>query len=155
MAEPYAYSLAKLFSNLVGRAVTFSQIAEPPTAKVRQIYGAYIIEPTVAMRVVQADLLLLASLGGLLLGFPADTIRERAAETQLDEKFRDAIHEVLNIGSTAVCLTSRAVFQGMSNDPIYLPKAAMETLRDPDSCLYFNVAVDGYDGGCFRLLSPA
>jgi hypothetical protein len=154
MAEPYAYSMAKLFSSLVGRSVTFTQIAQPPANKMKQIYGAYVIEPTVAMRVVQADLLLLATFGGLLLGLPSDTIRERAEESRLDEKLRDAIHEVLNIGSTVVHLTKRAVFKNMATDPVYLPKEAVETLRQPDSSLYFEVNVDGYEGGCFRLFSP-
>ncbi len=43
---------------------------------------------------------------------------------------------------------------GIYADPGSLPTDARNTLRDPCYTSYFNVKVDGYEGGGFALLAP-
>ena len=104
-------------------------------------------------RVVQADLPLLGSFAGALLGLPSESIQHRVAEPRLDDLLRDAIHEVLNVASTVVCTTGRAVFQDFYNDPVYLPKQATLTMNSPLYRSYFNVTMEGYEGGAFSLFA--
>ena len=153
MAEPTPYAMATLFSQLVGREVKFAQLTRPAVSKIKQMFGVYTVQPVGTTRVVQADLPLLGSFAGALLGLPADSIKSRVSEPQLDESLRDAIHEVLNVASTVVAVDARAVFQTMFTDPIYFPEGATEVLKAPLYRSFFNVTVDGYDGGAFSLFA--
>ena len=153
MAEPTPYAMATLFSQLVGRDVKFTQLTRPTPTKAKQMYGVYAMQPSGGVRVVQADLPLLGSFAGALVGLPSDAIKSRLAEPQLDESLRDAVHEVLNVASTVVSIDARAVFQAMYNDPIYCPEGAGDVLRTPLYRSYFQVAVDGYDGGAYALFA--
>ena len=153
MAEPTPFAMAELFSNLVGCSVSFSQQITPVATKAKQIYGVYLVKPMDSTRVVQADLNLLGSFAGALIGLPSDSVKERLADAKLDEPLRDAIHEVLNIASTVVSLEHRAVFQKMYTDPVGLPSAALDTLQHPIYRSYFNVKIDGFDGGAFSILA--
>jgi hypothetical protein len=119
-----------------------------------QIYCVYLINPMDSYRVIKADLSLLSSFAGALLGLSPDTIQERMAEAKLDETLRDALHEVMNIASRIVTLEHRGVFKGMYGDPGQLPAEARSTLRDPCYSSYFKVTVDGYEGGALSLLAP-
>lgn len=154
MAQPTSFAMSKLFTDLIGRQVLFSQQAHPATTKGKQIYGTYLVKPMDSTRILQADLVLLGSLGGSLLGLPADTVKERIAEARMEEGFQDAVHEVLNIASTIVSTEYRAIFQNMYTHPLYLPNEAQVTLANPVYRSYFSVTVDGYDGGAFALLAP-
>ena len=157
MAEPTPYAMARLFTQLVGREVGFAQLtrpaASPPASRVKQLYGVYTVLPGGSARVVQADLPLLGSFAGALLGLPSESIQQRVAEPRLDDLLRDAIHEVLNVASTVVCTTGRAVFQDFYNDPVYLPEQATLTMNSPLYRSYFNVTMEGYEGGAFSLLA--
>ena len=154
MAEPNSGCMATLFTDLIGRHVNFSEQldAVPPTGQ--QLYCAYQIKPMDTYRVIKADLLLLSSFAGALIGLSPDVIKLTLAETKLDETLRDALHEVMNIASRIVTLEHRGVFKGMYGDPSELPVDARKTLRDPYHSSYFRVTVDGYEGGGFSLLAP-
>lgn len=154
MAEPKPFTIAQLFSGLSGRTVNFTQILKAPATKAKQVYGVYLVKPMDATRVVQLDLPLLGSFGGALLGLPASTVAERIAAPTLDEPMRDAVSEVLNVASTIVCIDNRAVFQTMHIGTEALPKPIAESLRNPAFRSYFNVTIDGYEGGSFSIFAP-
>lgn len=152
MAEPKPLVIAELFKGLTGRPVNFTQVLKPPATKSKQAYGTYLIKPADTRRIVQLDLPLLGSFGGSLLGLPADAVKERLMADSCDEPLRDAMHEVLNVASTIVSIDNRAVFQSMFlNDA---PKTVLESLETPAFRSYFNVTVEGYEGGAFSIFAP-
>src|ERR1700759_5615853 len=149
MSEPTPLSLSHHFTNLVGRNVTFAPTTIAPETKVKQLYGIYTVLPHETAIVVKADLPLLGSLGGILVGLPDSAVKEHLATNPVEELLRDAIHEVLNISSTVVANEDRAVFVKMVTDPVLVDGAAGAALKKPDRKSYFNVLVDGYQGGKF------
>ncbi len=154
MSEPSAASMTRLFTDLIGRNVNFSEQLHPSKASKEQIYCVYLIKPMDSTRVIQADLLLLSSFAGALTGLPCAAIKEHMAEPGVDETLRDALSEFMNIASRVVSLEHRAVFKGMYTDSGALPLDARNTLRDPCYSSFFSVTIDGYDGGAFSLLAP-
>ena len=153
MAEPTPYVLSKLFTDLTGRKVTFTQTTAAAETKVKQMYGIYTVLPREAAIVVKSDLPLLGSLAGVLVGLPDAAVKEHLAATPVEELLRDAIHEVLNITSAVVSHEGRAVFVKMVTDPVLIDGAAGKVLKKPDHRSYFNVSVDGYQGGKFTIFS--
>ena len=153
MSEPTPFALSKLLTDLLGRKVTFTQTAVAPETKIKQMYAIYTIFPHQTAVVVKADLPLLGSLGGVLVGLPDSVVKEHLAATPVEELLRDAIHEVLNISSTVVTNEGRAVFVKMVADPVLIDGAAGTLLKKPDRKSYFNVLVDGYQGGKFTIFS--
>jgi hypothetical protein len=154
MSEPTPFALSKLFTDLTGRKVTFAQTVAAPETKIKQLYGIYKILPQDTAVVVKADLPLLGSLGGVLVGLPDAVVKEHLAATPIEELLRDAIHEVLNISSTVVTNEGRAVFEKMVTDPVLIDGVAGAVLKKPDRKSYFNVVIDGYQGGKFAIFSP-
>ena len=109
MSEPTPFLLSRCFSQLIDRKVTFVQTPlAPPDLKVKQIYGIYNLLPYEAAIIVKADLPLLGSLGGALVGLPDSAVKEHLRVTPLDELLRDAINEVLNIAAAAITKIGRA-----------------------------------------------
>ena len=153
MAEPTPLALASLLTRLVGRDVAFAQLTRPVPSKSKQVYGVYTTVPGGAHRVVQADLPLLGSLAGALVGLPPESIRERLASSEVDEMLRDAIYEILNVTSAVISPDARSVFQNVYTDPLHLPDEAADILRQPLYRSYFNVTVQGYTGGAFFLFA--
>jgi hypothetical protein len=153
MAEPTPFILSRRFSQLIGRKVTFIQTTAALETKIRQIYGIYTVLPRETAVVVKADLPLLGSIAGALVGLPDPVVKEHLAVTPIDELLRDAIYEVLNVASAAVATTGRAVFVNMVTNPTYIDGAAGEALKKPAHRSYFNVTVDGYQGGKFSIFS--
>jgi hypothetical protein len=153
MPEPTPYALSKHLTDLIGRKVTFTQTVVSPETKIKQMYGIYRVLPDDTAIVVKADLPLLGSLGGVLVGLPDAAVKEHLAATPVEELLRDAIHEVLNITSTVVTNEGRAVFVKMLADPVLIDGAAGKMLKKPDRKHYFNVLVDGYQGGKFTIFS--
>lgn len=153
MSEPTPYALSKHLTGLIGRKVTFTQTVVAPETKIKQMYGIYTVLPHETAIVVKADLPLLGSLGGVLVGLPDSAIKEHLAATPVEELLRDAIHEVLNVTSTVVTTEGRAVLVKMIADPILIDGAAGKVLKKPDHRSYFNVTVDGYQGGKFTIFS--
>jgi hypothetical protein len=154
MAEPKPFTIAKLFSDLTGQTVNFTQVLKPTLTKAAQAYGLYLIKPMDSTRVVQVDLPLLGSFGGALLGLPAQTVKERLASPTLDEPLRDAVHEVLNVASTIVSIDDRAIFQTMHFGADSLPAGIPESLKNPAFRSYFTVTMNGYEGGAFSIFAP-
>ena len=147
MGEPTGFAMKELFSQLVGRDVTFAQPKTTSSANGKQMFGLYTVLPQEHALVVQADLALLGSLAGALVGLQDDAVKERLSAAPLEELLRDAIHEVLNIASTVVTNEGRAVFKKMAADPVYFDALDGDFLQNPDRKTAFDVSVDGYQGG--------
>ena len=154
MAEPKPFTIAKLFTDLTGQNVNFTQLLKAPITKAPQAFGIYLIKPTDSTRIVQVDLPLLGAFGGALLGLPSQTVKERLAAPTLDEPLRDAIHEVLNVASTIVSIDDRAVFQTMHFGADSLPAGISDSLKNPAFRSYFTVVMNGYEGGAFSIFAP-
>jgi len=146
--------MATLFTELVGRRVNFSEQLHALSPLGQQIYCVYLIKPMDSYRIIKADLSLLSSFAGALLGLSPAIVKERVTEETLDETLRDALNEVMNIASRIVTVEHRGVFKGMFGDSAQLPPDARNTLRDPCYSSYFKVSIDGYEGGAFSLLAP-
>ena len=154
MAEPKPLTIAELFTGLTGRTVKFTQVLKPSMTKAKQAFGVYLIKPQDKTRIVQLDLPLLGSFGGALLGLPSSEVTQRLASPANDEPLRDAVHEVLNVASTIVSIDERAVFQTMYLDAAAFPKQMSDSLKNPAYRSYFEVKIDGYEGGAFSILAP-
>jgi hypothetical protein len=154
MPEPTPFALSKLFTELIGRKVTFTQTTAAAETKVKQMYGIYTLYPRETAIVVKSDLPLLGSLAGVLVGLPDSAVKEHLAATPVEELLRDAMHEVLNITSAVITHEGRAVFVKMVTDPILLDGEAGKVFKKPDHRSYFNVLVDGYQGGKFTIFAP-
>jgi hypothetical protein len=154
MAEPTPFALSKLFTELIGRKVTFTQTTVAAETKVKQMYGIYRLLPGETAIVVKSDLPLLGSLAGVLVGLPDAAVKDHLAVTPVEELLRDAIHEVLNITSAVISHEGRAVFVKMVTDPMFLDGEAGKVFKKPDHRSYFNVLVDGYQGGKFTIFAP-
>jgi|SRR5580658_4933189 hypothetical protein len=151
MSEPTPFALSQLFTRLIGRKVTFAQTTLAAETKIKQVYGIYNVFPHETAIVVKADLPLLGSLAGVLVGLPDSAVKERLAVSPLEELLRDGICEVLNIASSVVVTEGRAVFTKMVGDPALIDGVAGKLFKKPDHRSYFNVLVDGYQGGKFTI----
>jgi hypothetical protein len=154
MSEPTPLAFSHLFTQLIGRKVTFAPTTVAPETKIKQMYGIYNVFPQETAIVVKADLPLLGSIGGVMVGLPDSAVKEHLAVSPIEELLRDAIHEVLNIASTVVTNEGRAVFTRMVVDPALIDGAAGKLFKKPDRRTYFNVLVDGYQGGKFTIFAP-
>jgi hypothetical protein len=154
MSEPTPFALSRRFTQLIGRKVTFVQVPPIPETKTKQIYGIYTVLPDATPVVVKADLRLLGSIAGALVGWPDPVVKEHLAITPMEELLRDAIYEVFNVASAAVGTEGRIVLTDMVPNPAYIDGAAGEVLKNPGHRSHFNVSVDGYVGGRLTILSP-
>ena len=154
MSEPTPYALSKLFTDLIGRKVTFTQTTAAAETKVKQMYGIYRVLPSETAIVIKSDLPLLGSLAGVLVGLPDSAVKEHLAATPVEELLRYAMHEVLNITSAVITHEGRAVFVKMVADPILIDGEAGKVFKKPDHRSYFNVLVEGYQGGKFTIFAP-
>jgi hypothetical protein len=153
MSEPTPLSLSHHFTQLIGRKVTFAPTTIAPETKIKQMYGIYNVLPHETAIVVKADLPLLGSLAGVMVGLPDSAVKECLTKSPLEELLRDAIHEVLNVASAVVTNEGRAVFARMVTDTGLIDGAAGQLFKKPDRRTYFNVLVDGYQGGKFTLFA--
>src|SRR5579875_3431664 len=110
MAEPTAFALSRHFANLVNRDVAFAQSTAAAETKGIKVFGVYAVFPEQTALVVRADLALLGSFAGALIGLPDAEVRQRVKSPVIDELLRDPIHEVFNVASAVVCNGGRAVF---------------------------------------------
>ena len=154
MSEPTAYALSHHLSDLIGRKVTFSQATASIDGPGKLVYGIYKVLPKEAAVVVKTDLPLLGSFAGVLVGLPNDAVKDRLKVSPVEELLRDAMYEVLNISSTVVTTEGRAIFEKMVMDKAYVDGGANLVLMKPGHRSYFNVAVEGYEGGKFSIFSP-
>jgi hypothetical protein len=154
MSEPTPFALSHHLTELCGRKVTFTQTTAALEGPTKQIYGIYNVLPDNTAIVVKADLPLLASFAGVLVGLPDSTVKERLKASATDELLRDAMYEVLNILSTVLTTGERVSFIKMVTDKTFVDGAADVVLRKPGHRSYFNVTMDDYQGGRFTVLSP-
>jgi hypothetical protein len=154
MAEPTSFALSRRFSQLTGRKVTFVQAPAVPESTGPKIYGVYTVVPDETAIIVRADLRLLASMAGALVGWPDPVVKEHLAATPMEELLRDAIYEVFNVASSGLEIGSRVVFTKMVFNTAYIDGAAGEVLKKPGHRSHFNVSVDGYVGGRMTILAP-
>jgi hypothetical protein len=152
MAAPTTRSLSNLFTQLIGRQVTFALTTSPLT-KAPQIYGVYNTLPDETATVVKADLPLLGSFAGALVGLPDSAVKEHLKANPIEELLRDAIYEVLNVASTTITIQGRTVLARMETDPSTIDGAAAKVLKTPERKYYFDVSIEGYQGGKFAILS--
>jgi hypothetical protein len=155
MSEPTPYSLSQHFSALIGRKVAFAQTTLSVDGKIKLMYGIYNVVPHERPIVVKAELPLLGSMAGALVGLPDSAVKDQLGKTPLEEVLRDAIHEVLNVASTVITSEGRAIFTKMVPEPAFIDGAAAEMFKKPDHRSYFNVTVDGYTGGKFQIFAKA
>lgn len=143
MKEPTAFSLSQFFTALAAKSVNFSLAVNAPDPKVPCMYGVYAVLPEDNALVMRIGLKSLALLGGTLLGLPTESAIERAQATPLDEAMRDAMHEVLNIASTAIGTETRVVFKKMFRDIKAIPAEAAAVMSKPSLRSSYRVAIDG------------
>ena len=151
MAEPTAYALSQLFSNLTGRDVTFKLVTQAPTSKARPLFGMYSVLPAKVPLLVATEPAIMGSLAGALLGLPEETAVERALAQPMDEPVRDAIHEILNIASSALSVNGRVLFDAMASDLVYCSSDAIDLMKKPDHKTSF-VLSTGSLSGSFTVL---
>jgi hypothetical protein len=123
-------------------------------AKAKKIFGIYTVLPLGYAVVVQADLRLLGSIAGALVGWPDQVVKEHVEKTPMDEILRDAVSEVLNVAAAAMAVEGRVVFSNMVTSAAYVDGAAGEVLKSPVHRSYFSVSIEGYVGGKFVIFSP-
>jgi hypothetical protein len=152
-ADIKPFSVSKLLSELVGRQVSTTLVPKSADTKVKKAYGIYYGEPSKRALVVIADIPLLASFAGALLGLPDATAKERAMETPMNEGVRDAIHEVLNIFSTVLAVEERVIFQKFVLDKVYCDGAAGKVLAEPTFTTPFNLSIAGGSEGRLTVLT--
>ncbi len=155
MSEPTPFALSKLFSELIGRKVTFVQTTAAAETKIKQMYGIYAVLPHETAIVIKFDLPLLGSIAGVLVGLPDSVVKEHLAVSPVEELLRDAMYEVLNIASAVISTEGRAVFGKMVADPLLIDGTAGKVFKKPDHRSYFNVLVDGYQGGKFTIFAQS
>lgn len=151
MAELTATKLSKHFSNLVNRKVGFNQSTAAEETKVRKAFGVYSIRSMEMALVVKADLNLLGSFAGALLGLPNDEVKQRLKSLPLDDLLRDPMQEVLNVASPILSVVGQAAFMTMVLDPLFMKAPAQKALNSPAHRHYFTVEVEGYQGGSFSV----
>jgi hypothetical protein len=154
MSEPTPFALSHHLTELLGCKVTFTLTTAAADGPTRQIYGIYSVLPNNTAIVVKADLPLLGSFAGVLVGLPDAAVKERMKVSPIDEVLRDAMYEVLNISSAVVATGERTFFIKMVTDKTYVDGAAAAVLLKPGHRSHFSVTVDGYQGGKFAVLSP-
>jgi len=153
MTEPSAYAISTLLTDLIGRKVSVAQASTPDETKTKQMFGVYQVVSSQRPIVLKADLVLLVSMAGVLVGLPDSAVKERLAAPTLDELIRDAMHELLNILSTVVSVEGRAVFNKMLPNAAYVDGAAGLVLKKPGRRTFFTVEVEGYQGGHLSIFS--
>jgi hypothetical protein len=139
---------------LINRKVTFVQTTQTLDGKIRQVYGIYDLSPIESAVVVKADLHLLGSIAGALVGLPDPVVKEHLKVSPLEELLRDAVSEVFNIASAAVSAEGRAVFKKFVTEPILIDGVAGKVFKEPFHRSYFSVSVEDYSGGRFSVFSP-
>lgn len=149
MSEPTAYALSRHFTNLINREVNFAQSTAALETKVTKVYGVYTVFPEQTSLVVKADLALLGSFAGALIGLPDGEVKQRVASPVIDDLLRDPVHEVLNVASAVVSSVGRAVFRSMTMNPVHLNAEAQKAANSPLHRSYFLVRINGYQGGRF------
>jgi hypothetical protein len=152
MPEPTAFVLTRHFTNLINRRADFKPAPTAPENKLPKVYGIYSIHPGEAALVLKADLALMGSMAGAMVGLPEDEVAQRLRSTPLDELIQDAMHEVCNVASGVLAFEGRAVFKSLQLKEGTLKPNAQLALKQPKHRAHFTVDVEGYSGGLLSIL---
>lgn len=153
MQEPTARSMSLLFSQLTDRHVSFTLAPNATEGKAPSVFAVYTELPDNNLIIVRAERATVAVLAAALLGMPEDTAVERALEQPMNEAVRDAIHEVLNIGSTALSTEGRVVLKHLVSESLDIEPAGRAVMAEPRSKSTYRVSIDATSRGIFSLFS--
>lgn len=153
MTEPTALSLSQLFSQLTDCHVSFTYAQNASPGKAPVLFAVYEQAEERVPIIVRAEVAMVATLAGALLGMPEDTAIQRALLRPVDEPVRDAMYEVLNIGSTPLCTEGRVVFQEMVFDPREIAGGAAGLLQNAAHKSTYRVTINSTERGVYTLLS--
>ncbi|MDE1161578.1 MAG: hypothetical protein PW792_06475 [Acidobacteriaceae bacterium] len=144
-ANPFVFS--KLFTDLTGRKVNVVAADDMCQTHCPKAYGLFDIAGSEDTILIKMDLALLGSLGGVLVGIPEALVKQQVAQQSLDEMLRDAMHEVLNITSSVLLRSRRAVLRRMLTDANTGEALCSDFLNEPHSQRRFHATMAGYPSG--------
>lgn len=152
MRDPAPQTLSRHFTNLIGRRVAF--VKSPPKSKMdeKKVFAVYRSFPSQSVIVLKADLPLIGSFAGALVGMPDSEVRMRLAEKTLDDLIKDAIMEILNVTTPAIATEDRATFISMAMNESEVEDAGKEIVSKPHREFMFDVTVEEHQGGRFQIL---
>jgi hypothetical protein len=158
MLDPETHTLSKHFTHLVGHEVKFTKATQAPERAGRWVFASYHVvaheDPTTTRSlIVKAELDLLGSLAGCLVGLPSYEVLSRLKSQTLDELMRDAIYEILNVASGAIAYNCRTSLVEMVMAAVDVKGDAAKVLATPSRKSTFDVVVQGYNGGRFVVLA--
>ena len=153
MHEPTPHMLTLHFTNLIGRKVSFVRSPANSRSAEKPIFGIYRSFPDNKSIVVMADLCLIGSLAGALVGLPDAEVRQRIAGPNLEELLADAVGEIFNVASPVVATQERAVFSEVVREKSGLKDDAAAVFSKPRLQFAFQVSIEGYQGGFFQVLA--
>jgi len=153
MRDPVPQTLSRHFTNLIGRKVTFVKSLAKGKTNDKKVFAVYRSFPSHGVIVLKADLSLIGSFAGVLVGMPDSEVRSRVAELKLDDLIRDAIAEILNVATPAIATEDRATFLSMAMDESEIEDAAKEIASKPHREFIFDVTVEEHQGGRFHILT--
>lgn len=145
-----AFALTRLLSDLTGRKVQVAESDGETDARTPSCVGTYTVQPESSSIVIKIDTLLLGSLGGALAGLPEALVKQQVASS-IDEMLRDAMHEVLNITSSALTTEGRAVLKSMMTEKQQVDAASREAFSRSHTRVYYSATISGYPGGNIAL----
>jgi len=153
MREPSSRSISQLFSQLTDRHVSFTLEPNAAIGKEPSIFAMYTELPDDKPIIARAERATVAVLAGALLGMSEETAIKGGLEQPMNEAIRDAMYEVLNIGSTALSTEGRVVLQKLVTDAADIPLPGRSVLTESRSKSTYRVAIDGKARGVFSLFS--
>jgi hypothetical protein len=145
-----AFALSQLFTELIGRKVQVVEAGGKPASTAPASIGVYMVHPGGSAIVIRIDTMLLGALGGALAGIPEALVREEIA-SGLGELLLDAMHEVLNVASSALGTGGRAVLSRMVTDRLQAEAAARAAFARAHVRARFSATISGYPGGDIAL----
>ncbi|MEZ2346835.1 hypothetical protein [Terriglobus sp. RCC_193] len=144
-----AFALSHLLSDLVGRKVQVVEADFEGDTKASSV-GTYAVQPEGSTIVMKIDTLLLGSLGGALAGLPEALVKQQVS-SGIDEMLRDAMHEILNVTSSALTTEGRAVLKSMMTEKPQVDAASREAFGRSHTRVYYSATISGYPGGSIAL----
>jgi hypothetical protein len=149
-----AFALSRLLSDLTGRKVQVVEADGETDTRMPSSIGTYTVQPEGSGIVMKIDTLLLGSLGGALAGLPEALVKQQVS-SGIEEMLRDAMHEVLNVTSSALTTEGRAVLKSMITEKSQADIASREALKRSYTHAHYSATISGYPGGNIALYAFA